>query len=133
MLSLSSAWLTGEELPIDTFLGVAHTIAQLTRPVYGCAGRGGGLFGTQNVPTTRRDVHEARVPFLAWWNLFGPPYVEMFGRAQLLTAPAWRVEPLGSDLIAITISPHPDEITYAAALVVSQHLGVPLPPRGIVR
>lgn len=51
---------------------------------------------------TTEDLR-AGIPDFCWAMLFGPPYVELFGRERLLTTPAARVEELG-DAIYIQLT-----------------------------
>jgi len=72
---------------------------------------------------------QRRLPELLWATVFGPPYVGMFGREQLLSAPASRVDSLSSDAVILQLSDaltdleeHPREIENTR-LRVKTHLG----------
>jgi hypothetical protein len=45
------------------------------------------------------------VPDLYWLTLFGPPYVKLFGRERLLSAPAYKVEELAYGGITLQLTP----------------------------
>jgi hypothetical protein len=65
------------------------------------AGRSGHMFGVvQGTPilaVTERGLWEC-LPDLAWGNVFGPPYVDLFGGAdRVRTTPAAQVSELGPD------------------------------------
>ena len=48
------------------------------------------------------------VPDIYWYTVFGRPYIDLFGRETILSAPANRVLELSSDLISLQLS---DKIT----------------------
>lgn len=65
-----------------------------------------------------------RHPELAWINYFGKPYIDLFGREQLLSAPCFRTFEIGKDIIALQMTedlfqPIPSDVRYA----VKKHLG----------
>ncbi len=47
------------------------------------------------------------LPDLYWLTIFGPPYVKLFGRERLLSAPAYRVEELPYGMVWIQLSESP--------------------------
>ena len=51
--------------------------------------------------------HELKrfIPYLPWLTVFGPPYIELFGKARLLSAPAHRVDELNEGHVAIQLTP----------------------------
>ena len=53
------------------------------------------------------------VPGFYWLNYFGIPFVKLIGREALLSAPAYKVEPVG-DGVLIALSESPDEWANAA-------------------
>lgn len=53
-----------------------------------------------------RDLHYF-LPTLYWYTLFGPPYVELLGLERLLSAPAFRVDQLADDAVALQLTPDP--------------------------
>lgn len=67
---------------------------------------------------------QVRHPELAWINYFGRPYIDLFGREQLLSAPCFRTFEIGKDIIALQMTedlfqPIPSDVRYA----VKKHLG----------
>ena len=44
------------------------------------------------------------LPDILWFQVFGPPYVRLFGLDKLLTAPAYKVEQLGPEMVSIQLS-----------------------------
>ncbi|HJV74035.1 MAG TPA: hypothetical protein VJ654_07430 [Noviherbaspirillum sp.] len=44
------------------------------------------------------------LPDILWSQVFGPPYVRLFGLEKLLSAPAYRVEQLGPETVYIQLS-----------------------------
>lgn len=65
-----------------------------------------------------------RHPELAWINYFGKPYIDLFGREQLLSAPCFRTFEIGKDIIALQMTenlfqPIPSDVRSA----VKKHLG----------
>lgn len=67
---------------------------------------------------------KVRHPELAWINYFGRPYIDLFGREKLLSAPCFRTFEVGKNLIALQMTedlfqPIPSDVRYA----VKKHLG----------
>ena len=65
-----------------------------------------------------------RHPELAWINYFGRPYIDLFGREKLLSAPCYRTFEISEDLIGLQMTedlfqPIPSDVRYA----VKKHLG----------
>jgi hypothetical protein len=53
----------------------------------------------------QQTVHLVKcLPELSWLTVFGKPYIDMFGRDKILTAPAHRVDQLASGAIALTLT-----------------------------
>lgn len=44
------------------------------------------------------------LPDLRWAQIFGPPYVRLFGLEKLLSAPAYKVEQLGPEMVYLQLS-----------------------------
>jgi len=70
------------------------------------------------------------LPDLYWANLFGPPYVDLFGADRLASAPAYLVEQLGPERFYLQLSKDPrdletsyDQVSKARAAV-KAHLGL---------
>jgi hypothetical protein len=51
------------------------------------------------------------LPQLQWGTLFGAPYVRLFGRDKLLSAPAAVVEQLGPELVYLQLTPKITDVT----------------------
>jgi hypothetical protein len=120
--SLSSITLSGEQnraldlAAVNSFvqdcgqpLDLAYGVLHLFHPdeLY-TSGRGGHLFGeNQGTPflaVAERGLKEC-LPDLAWGNVFGPPYVELFGGAdRVRSAPAALVRELGPDRFYIQLT-----------------------------
>lgn len=72
---------------------------------------------------------ERCIPELYWATVFGPPYVEMFGRERLLSAPAYKVEALGPDRVLVQLSERLDDLekrwdeVEKVRIAVKNHLG----------
>jgi hypothetical protein len=49
------------------------------------------------------------IPDIYWTTVFGDPYINLFSRARLLTAPAYRVRELANGSILIQLTEHLDE------------------------
>ena len=67
---------------------------------------------------------QVRHPELAWINYFGRPYIDLFGREKLLSAPCFRTFEIGKDIIALQMTedlfqPIPSDVRSA----VKKHLG----------
>lgn len=62
-----------------------------------------------NFGVTSKMIHNS-LPDLYWMTIFGPPYIEMFGRDKLERSPAATVEMLGKEVIALQITPSIDEV-----------------------
>jgi len=69
------------------------------------------------------------LPDLYWANLLGPPYVELFGRERILSAPAHLVEQIGPELYYLQLSERLDDLRArwddlaAVRVEVKRHLG----------
>ncbi len=77
------------------------------------------------LPEWSRPINfRVRHPELAWINYFGRPYIDLFGREKLLSAPCFRTFEIGEDLIGLQMTedlfqPIPSDVRYA----VKKHLG----------
>jgi len=49
---------------------------------------------------------QRRIPELYWATVFGSPYVDMFGRERILSAPVFRVESLGRGCVMLQLTPN---------------------------
>jgi hypothetical protein len=69
------------------------------------------------------------IPDLFWLNVFGEPYLELFGHERLNTAPAWRVYSPGAGKVALQLSSSIDDLgnepekVEAVRSAVKAHLG----------
>ena len=69
------------------------------------------------------------LPDLYWGNLLGPPYVELFGRERIESAPAYTVKQVGPDLYYLQLSERLEDLrdrwdeVDAVRAAVKQHLG----------
>ena len=69
------------------------------------------------------------LPDLYWGNLLGPPYVELFGRERIESAPAHTVKQVGPDLYYLQLSEQLEDLrdrwdeVAAVRAAVKQHLG----------
>jgi hypothetical protein len=72
------------------------------------------------------------IPYLPWLTVFGPPYIELFGKERLLSTPAHKAKALDEQHVSIQLSPdimdlvnhyrHPDAGYEAARQAVLDHL-----------
>ena len=66
---------------------------------------------------------------LSWATVFGPPYVRMFGRERLLSAPAAIVEEIAPEMVYIQLTPEVCDVTkdlkayFAVRRRVKEHIG----------
>ncbi|MGB8541899.1 MAG: hypothetical protein WCD49_09715 [Candidatus Acidiferrales bacterium] len=49
------------------------------------------------------------LPDLSWLTVFGRPYVDMFGREKILTAPASQIAELSNGAVAVKVTDHLDD------------------------
>jgi hypothetical protein len=92
---------------------------------------------TEEVPN-RHDFfvteHQLKksIPYLPWLTIFGPPYIELFGKERLLSTPAHKAKALDEQHVSIQLTPdimdlvnhyrHPDAGYEAARQAVLDHL-----------
>jgi hypothetical protein len=75
-----------------------------------------------------RDLQE-RIPDLFWATVLGAPYVELFGRDCLLSAPAYRAESLSSGMVLVQMTEQISDVEKRADVFnetrsqVKTHLG----------
>ncbi|NOU74269.1 hypothetical protein GC098_23215 [Paenibacillus sp. LMG 31458] len=102
-----------------TALELFKEIISITEPIR-------GIIVNENIPGAFGEAENLRVihPELHWINLFGKPYIELFGRDKLLSAPCYHVEELNKDVIALQLTENPFEpIPEEDRRLVKQHLG----------
>ncbi len=69
------------------------------------------------------------LPDMPWAVVFGPAYVRLFGKDNLLSCPAYKVEELGPEMVFIQLTPNIDDIhqqfdvVMKARALAKQHLG----------
>jgi hypothetical protein len=94
---------------LDKFLDLSKEFIHLLEPVQ-------GEIVNESFPGAFKPLDlTIRHPELQWMNFFGKPYIDLFGKEKLLSAPAYRVESLGSNVIAIqttdnVFEPIPDTV-----------------------
>jgi hypothetical protein len=45
-----------------------------------------------------------RLPDVAWFQIFGPPYIKLFGMEKIMTAPAFKVQQLGPEMVYLQLT-----------------------------
>lgn len=81
--------------------------------------------------TVMLSTHTLRhwLPDMPWAVVFGPAYIQMFGREKLLSTPAYHVEDIGPEAVFIQLTPRMDDIheqfdmVMASRAQAKQHLG----------
>jgi hypothetical protein len=68
------------------------------------------------------------IPDLYWVTVFGAPYVEMFGKSKLLSAPVYKAEALSDDIVLLQLTPSLEAVQDAGVFggkkaVVKEYLG----------
>lgn len=145
--TLASVELEGEQNPsldLDALADFMQECAQPLDLVYGVLhlfhpddlftkGHGGRLFGeVQGTPLFAVAERELKrcLPDLAWGNVFGPPYVELFGGAdRVRSAPAALVRELGPGRFYLQLTEDIEDVQQdrdaltAARGAVKAHLG----------
>ncbi|WP_046213998.1 hypothetical protein [Paenibacillus wulumuqiensis] len=67
---------------------------------------------------------EIRYPELQWMNIFGEPYINLFGREHLLATPCHQVHQISDSIIGLQLTESVvDEITDTLRKQIKQHLG----------
>lgn len=86
---------------LKTFLALCTQLIVLLEPVQGEI--------TNCAVSNWTDPIDLRVrhPELEWMNFFGRPYIDMFGREKLLSAPCHSVKEIGDNVIALQLSENP--------------------------
>ncbi|WP_027621702.1 hypothetical protein [Acetivibrio clariflavus] len=102
----------------NKFLNLCKELVCLIEPVY-------GKIVNESIPGAFEPIDlEIRHPELHWMNFFGKPYIDLFGRDKLLSAPAYKVESIGDKVIAIQTTnnifePIPNDVREK----IKRHLG----------
>ena len=86
------------------------------------AGRKNGAVSALDRRATRfnflissRDIRKC-IPDVYWMPVFGAPYVKMFGRDRLLSAPVHKAETLGEAAISLQLTPSLGDVRADASL-----------------
>jgi hypothetical protein len=93
----------------QSFFDLCWTVARILQPVR-------GHVINQSIPYIPEPLAPQIIhPELHWINLFGRPYIELFGREKLLSAPCYKVEELAEGIIALQLTdnlfePIPEEM-----------------------
>ncbi len=85
-----------------------------------------GEIGIEHSNNNKNNPIDLRVryPDLKWISLFGKPYIELFGRDQLLSAPCYKVHEFGANLIGLQLTESiVDDIPFEVRSAVKKHLG----------
>ena len=83
--------------------------------------------GRYSLTVTTKELAQY-IPDIYWATIFGPPYVQHFGRAKLLSAPAFIIRELSNGSIYLQISKSPldldTEITHLSVMrqAIKEHL-----------
>lgn len=84
-----------------------------------------GFITNYNLFNSRAPYNiKIRLPEIRWMNFYGKPYVEMFGKEKLLSAPCYKAEVITEDIISIQATEDlfkdiPDEVKSD----IKMHLG----------
>jgi hypothetical protein len=84
--------------------------------------------GTHTFFITSHDLRRA-IPDLYWGTVFGKPYLDMFGREKILSAPAYLVEELAPNIVYMQLSQSLDDLRdryveiYRRKELLKKHLG----------
>jgi hypothetical protein len=75
---------------LEEYLGFIKCLVKVVSPVYGII---------QNMMTPQWDIPydlNIRLPDIPWGTIWGPPYIELFGREKIFNAPFYHIEELQS-------------------------------------
>ncbi len=95
LISIKSEYLNSVA-NISKFLNIFQQIALLTNPVM-------ARVFDMNVKFLEAINLTVIHPDLVWYNVFGEPYIKLFGKEKLLSTPGFMVEELSGNLIAIQL------------------------------
>lgn len=112
-------------------LDITYGVLHLSHPGDQFTGGGGGhLFGDMPLLAVAERGLKECLPDLAWGNVFGPPYVDLFGGADLVrSAPAALVTELGPDRFYLQLTDDITDVVHDRAALtavrdaVKEHLG----------
>ncbi len=103
----------------DEFMLVCTNFMNAVDPVYGEI----GIEHSNNNKNNPIDLR-VRYPDLKWISIFGKPYIELFGRDQLLSAPCYKVHEFGENIIGLQLTESIfDDLSLEVRSAVKKHLG----------
>ncbi|WP_411347181.1 hypothetical protein [Paenibacillus sp. WLX2291] len=79
------------------FLNLCLEYIQLLKPVYGCIKI---MHEFKSDPINL----EVRYPHLEWLNIFGEPYVKLFGHKKLLNTPAYKIHDISDSIVGVQLT-----------------------------
>lgn len=101
----------------DEFMLVCTNFMNAVEPVYGEIGI---INSNENKPINLR----VRYPELNWISIFGKPYIELFRRDQLLSAPCYKMHEFGENIIGLQLTESIfDDLSLEVRSAVKKHLG----------
>ncbi|MFD1886473.1 hypothetical protein [Paenibacillus wenxiniae] len=108
-----------EQELFDEFMLVCTNFMNAVDPVY-------GEIGIEHSNNHKNNPINLRVryPELNWISIFGKPYIELFGRDQLLSAPCYKVHEFGENIIGLQLTESIcDDLSFEVRSAVKKHLG----------
>jgi len=93
-LSMNIDYLINLDI-FEKFIKLSHELINLIEPVQG------EIVNESLIGWNEPYELEIRHPELQWVNFFGKPYIDLFGREKLLSSPAYKVESIGTNVIAL--------------------------------
>jgi len=114
-------------LAFDGVYGFLHRVTRAD--LKGAAPDSVGFFNGEPLLSAPEIKLRRWLPDLYWGNVFGPPYVELFGRERIESAPAHIVKQVGPDLYYLQLSEQLEDMrdkrdeVAAVRAAVKQHLG----------
>jgi hypothetical protein len=117
VVSQDISFLKKEE-NFNSFMSFCKELTELLEPVR-------GDIANYTFPDSHEPIDlQIRHPEIQWMNFFGKPYIDLFGREKLLSAPCYKVELINDNVIALqatenVFEPIPNEVRTA----IKKHLG----------
>src|SRR5205807_6118228 len=112
-MSVSSRWFLSSK-HVEDFVNVATRLYGITKANWGYIRNETYEHNLGDILDDRGNVVANNPPKVRWalrglyWaNVFGPEYVEMFGREKLTTAPLYRIVELSDGGLLLTLSQSP--------------------------
>ncbi|QAA33036.1 hypothetical protein [Clostridium manihotivorum] len=82
----------------ERFLWLCKELIKIIEPVYGNITRTGE-------PNWKEAINvKIRLPEIRWLNIYGKPYVEMFGKEKLLSTPCHKAKAITEEIISVQAS-----------------------------